>query len=104
MAGAKDAPRSQDGGVETFFLDSSFALDAHLGIGLHYRSVMSNADVQNVKLRQRQRPPPPGDPGRLGVCLATTGPGAVHLMNGLYDAALDGAPVLAITGTTFHDL
>jgi pyruvate dehydrogenase (quinone) len=42
--------------------------------------------------------------GRLGVCLATTGPGAIHLMNGLYDAALDGAPVLAITGTTFHDL
>src|SRR3984957_2549008 len=42
--------------------------------------------------------------GKLGVCLATTGPGAVHLLNGLYDAALDGAPVLAITGTTFHDL
>jgi pyruvate dehydrogenase (quinone) len=42
--------------------------------------------------------------GRLGVCLGTTGPGAVHLMNGLYDAAFDGAPVLAITGTTFHDL
>lgn len=42
--------------------------------------------------------------GSLGVCLATTGPGAIHLMNGLYDAALDGASVLAITGTTFHDL
>jgi pyruvate dehydrogenase (quinone)/pyruvate decarboxylase len=42
--------------------------------------------------------------GRLGVCLATTGPGAVHLMNGLYDAHFDGAPVLAITGLTFHDL
>lgn len=42
--------------------------------------------------------------GRLGICIGTTGPGAVHLMNGLYDAALDGAPVLAITGTTFHDL
>ena len=42
--------------------------------------------------------------GRLGVCLGTTGPGAVHLMNGLYDAAFDGAPVVAITGTTFHDL
>jgi pyruvate dehydrogenase (quinone) len=42
--------------------------------------------------------------GRLGVCLATTGPGAVHLTNGLYDAAFDGAPVLAITGETFHDL
>ena len=42
--------------------------------------------------------------GRLGVCLATTGPGAVHLTNGLYDAHFDGAPVLAITGLTFHDL
>ena len=34
---------------------------------------------------------------RLGVCLATSGPGAIHLLNGLYDAKLDGAPVLAIT-------
>jgi pyruvate dehydrogenase (quinone) len=42
--------------------------------------------------------------GALGVCVATTGPGAVHLMNGLYDAAFDGAPVVAITGLTFHDL
>jgi pyruvate dehydrogenase (quinone) len=42
--------------------------------------------------------------GRLGVCVATTGPGAVHLMNGLYDAKFDGAPVLLLTGLTFHDL
>jgi len=42
--------------------------------------------------------------GRLGVCVGTTGPGAVHLMNGLYDAKFDGAPVLALTGLTFHDL
>ncbi|MBV9970978.1 MAG: pyruvate oxidase [Xanthobacteraceae bacterium] len=42
--------------------------------------------------------------GRLGVCIGTTGPGAIHLMNGLYDAHFDGAPVIAITGTTFHDL
>jgi pyruvate dehydrogenase (quinone) len=42
--------------------------------------------------------------GHLGVALATTGPGAIHLMNGLYDAAYDGAPVIAVTGTTFHDL
>src|SRR3954451_12692245 len=41
--------------------------------------------------------------GRLGVCFATSGPGAVHLLNGLYDAKLDGAPVLAITGHTYHD-
>ena len=42
--------------------------------------------------------------GRLGVCLATSGPGAIHLLNGLYDAKLDGQPVLAITGLQFHDL
>lgn len=42
--------------------------------------------------------------GRLGVCLATSGPGGVHLLNGLYDAKLDGQPVLAITGHHFHDL
>src|SRR5947209_7533315 len=42
--------------------------------------------------------------GRLGVCLATSGPGGVHLLNGLYDAKADGQPVLAITGHTFHDL
>ena len=42
--------------------------------------------------------------GRLGVCLATSGPGGLHLLNGLYDAKLDGQPVLAITGMPFHDL
>ena len=42
--------------------------------------------------------------GRLGVCLATTGPGGIHLLNGLYDAKMDGQPVLAITGLPFHDL
>lgn len=42
--------------------------------------------------------------GKLGVCLATSGPGGVHLLNGLYDAKLDGQPVLAITGHHFHDL
>jgi pyruvate dehydrogenase (quinone) len=36
--------------------------------------------------------------GEIGVCLATSGPGAIHLLNGLYDAKLDGAPVLAIVG------
>jgi pyruvate dehydrogenase (quinone) len=42
--------------------------------------------------------------GKLGVCLATTGPGAVHLMNGIYDAAMEGASVVAITGSVYHDL
>ncbi|MGZ4617691.1 MAG: thiamine pyrophosphate-dependent enzyme [Blastococcus sp.] len=36
--------------------------------------------------------------GRLGVCLATSGPGGIHLLNGLYDARMDHAPVLAVTG------
>jgi pyruvate dehydrogenase (quinone) len=40
---------------------------------------------------------------RLGVCMATSGPGGIHLLNGLYDAKMDKIPVLAITGHTFHD-
>lgn len=42
--------------------------------------------------------------GRLGVVFSTAAPGAVHLLNGLYDAKIDGAAVLAITGMTYHDL
>src|SRR5438046_6063878 len=42
--------------------------------------------------------------GRLGVCLATSSPGGLHLLNGLYDAKLDGQPILAITGLPYHDL
>src|SRR4051812_29545698 len=42
--------------------------------------------------------------GRIGVCIATSGPGGIHLLNGLYDAKCDGQPVLAITGHTFQDL
>src|SRR6202453_1088884 len=42
--------------------------------------------------------------GKLGCCLATSGPGGIHLLNGLYDAKLGGQPVLALTGLTFHDL
>jgi pyruvate dehydrogenase (quinone) len=40
----------------------------------------------------------------IGCCLATTGPGGVHLLNGLYDAKFDRAPVLAITGLPYQDL
>jgi pyruvate dehydrogenase (quinone)/pyruvate oxidase len=42
--------------------------------------------------------------GRLGVCLATSGPGGIHLLNGLYDAKLDQVPVLALTGMAYSDL
>jgi len=42
--------------------------------------------------------------GKLGVCIATSGPGGTHLLTGLYDAKLDQAPVLAITGMQYHDL
>ncbi|HEY7849850.1 MAG TPA: thiamine pyrophosphate-dependent enzyme [Ktedonobacterales bacterium] len=42
--------------------------------------------------------------GKLGVCVATSGPGAIHLLNGLYDAKMDGAPVLALTGQQYSDL
>src|ERR1700743_3629624 len=39
--------------------------------------------------------------GEVGVCVATSGPGAIHLLNGLYDAKLDHRPVVAIVGQTF---
>jgi thiamine pyrophosphate-dependent acetolactate synthase large subunit-like protein len=42
--------------------------------------------------------------GRLGCCLATTGPGGTHLLTGLYDAKLDQVPVIALTGLPYHDL
>jgi pyruvate dehydrogenase (quinone) len=42
--------------------------------------------------------------GKLGACVATSGPGAIHLLNGLYDAKADNTPVVAITGTTYSDL
>jgi pyruvate dehydrogenase (quinone) len=42
--------------------------------------------------------------GKLGVCVSTSGPGAIHLLNGLYDAKLDNTPVVAITGRTYSDL
>ncbi|MHB1988109.1 MAG: thiamine pyrophosphate-requiring protein [Acidimicrobiales bacterium] len=38
--------------------------------------------------------------GKVGVCMATSGPGAIHLLNGLYDAKLDHVPVVAIAGQT----
>lgn len=41
--------------------------------------------------------------GRPAACVATAGPGAVHLLNGLYDARIDGVPVIAITGLSYHD-
>jgi pyruvate dehydrogenase (quinone) len=42
--------------------------------------------------------------GRLGVCVASAGPGGASLLPGLYDAKFDGQPVLAITGMQYHDL
>ncbi|MCF6093022.1 pyruvate oxidase [Microaerobacter geothermalis] len=42
--------------------------------------------------------------GKLGVCMAIAGPGAIHLLNGLYDAKLDKVPVLAIAGQVESDL
>src|SRR5512140_1819850 len=38
--------------------------------------------------------------GQVGVCMATSGPGAIHLLNGLYDAKMDHQPVVAIVGQT----
>ena len=41
---------------------------------------------------------------KLGACVATSGPGAIHLLNGLYDAKSDNTPVIAITGSIYSDM
>ena len=50
--------------------------------------------------RRSRRSVTPSSPVSVGVCAATSGPGAVHLLNGLYDAKLDHVPVVAIVGQT----
>ena len=42
--------------------------------------------------------------GRPAACVATAGPGAVHLLNGVYDAHIDAVPLIAISGMSYHDL
>lgn len=42
--------------------------------------------------------------GKVGVCLSIGGPGAIHMLNGMYDAKADGAPLVVITGQISHDL
>jgi pyruvate dehydrogenase (quinone)/pyruvate oxidase len=42
--------------------------------------------------------------GRLGACLATSGPGGIHLLSGLYDAKIDRLPVVAVSGHHYHDV
>jgi pyruvate dehydrogenase (quinone) len=42
--------------------------------------------------------------GKLGACVATSGPGAIHLLTGLYDAKADNTPVIAITGNIYSDM
>ena len=63
---------------------------------VHPGPARGSGGLRGLRLRQ--------DTGSLGVCVATSGPGGIHLLNGLYDAKYDGQPVLAITGHTFHDL
>jgi hypothetical protein len=68
------------------------------GIGpLHSGTPRRSGSLYGLRLRQTQ-------PASWGRCVATSGPGGIHLLTGLYDAKLDGQPVLAITGLQFHDL
>jgi pyruvate dehydrogenase (quinone) len=64
----------------------------------------SDSSRFGTKSRPRSWSAPTRSTRENWVCLATSGPGGIHLLNGLYDAKLDGQPVLAITGMQFHDL
>ena len=60
--------------------------------------------VRHEEVGARRPLATPNSPASLGVCFGTAGPGVHHLTNGLYDARLDQAPLLAIGGMTYHDL
>ena len=65
----------------------------------------SGTSTSGTRKSPRWRPwATPSSLASSGVCFATSGPGAVHLMNGLLDAKVEQAPLLAITGMTYHDL
>src|SRR5215831_6390543 len=75
------------------------------GINGLFEALRTHADqIRFIQVRHEEAAGYAKYTGRLGVCMATSGPGGIHLLNGLYDAKLDGQPVLAITGHTFHDL
>jgi pyruvate dehydrogenase (quinone) len=96
--------RLLDWGVETVF---SFPGDGINGIFEAWRQ--NEAKLKYIQVRHEEAAAFAACgyakyTGKLGVCMATSGPGGIHLLNGLYDAKCDGQPVLAITGHTFHDL
>ena len=96
--------RLSDWGVDTIF---GFPGDGINGI---FEALRTHQDkIKYIQVRHEEAAAFAADgyaryTNRLGVCLATSGPGGVHLLNGLYDAAMDNQPVLAITGHTFHDM
>lgn len=103
-AGDMLVERLSDWGVDTIF---GFPGDGINGI---YESLRTHRDkIRLIQVRHEEAAAFAACgyakyTGNLGVCLATSGPGGIHLLNGLYDAKCDGQPVLAITGHTFHDL
>ena len=92
--------RLQSWGVEKIFAYPGDGINGILGAWVKAESAPQFIQARHEEMAAFEAVGYAKFSGQLGVCMATSGPGAIHLLNGLYDAKLDHVPVLAIVGQT----
>src|SRR4051812_12421442 len=89
--------RLHDWGVKRIFGYPGDGINGIMGGFAHVKE-MSFVQVRHEEMAAFMATAHAKFTGEVGVCLATSGPGAIHLLNGLYDAQMDHQPVVAIVG------
>ena len=92
--------RLQAWGVEQVFAYPGDGINGILAAWGRAELIRSSSRRATRRWRRSRRSGYAKFSGKVGVCMATSGPGAIHLLNGLYDAKLDHVPVVAIVGQT----
>src|SRR5947207_682735 len=90
--------RLAENGVRRIYGYPGDGINAIVGALERHKDSLEFVQVRHEEMAAFMAGPPAKWTGEVGVCLATSGPGAIHLLNGLYDAKLDHQPVLAIVG------
>src|SRR5947208_9880801 len=93
-------PRLRDWGVEHFFGYAGDGINGLLSAWQKAENQPRFVQARHEEMAAFEAVGYAKFTGRVGVCTATSGPGAIHLLNGLYDAKLDHVPVVAIVGQT----
>ncbi|MGZ4510038.1 MAG: thiamine pyrophosphate-requiring protein [Mycobacterium sp.] len=88
-------------GVDTVYGFPGDGINGILGALRHYEDRLRFVQTRHEEMASFMACGHAKFTGNVGVCMATSGPGAIHLLNGLYDAKLDHQPVVAIVGQTF---